>query len=79
MVIVETPELAGDSYKVNQALKRGIPVVGLKYLDDCVSRSTCLDASGYLVVRPEKLGKDDDFTKGQIKGMAFILRVWHLF
>ena len=66
IIIAESADIDTNSYKIKQALKFGIPVVSLHFLEDCVQKKRYLDPSRYLVVVPDK--KDEKFDKGQIKG-----------
>ncbi|KAK2151061.1 hypothetical protein LSH36_377g03033 [Paralvinella palmiformis] len=65
LVIAESADVITDNYKIKQALKLGIPIVSLNFLDDCIQRQKYLDPSMYLLAAPVK--KDEKFDNGQIK------------
>jgi len=73
LVIAESADVITDNYKIKQALKLGIPIVSLNFLDDCIQRQKYLDPSMYLLAAPVK--KDEKFDNGQIKG-KLITSMW---
>ena len=48
-VLMNSAEKAQDSYKAKTALKKGIPIVGIGYLDACIEAQKLLDPDKYLV------------------------------
>ncbi|KAI6659080.1 Poly polymerase 4 [Oopsacas minuta] len=48
-MLMNNPDKAQDSYKAKTALKKGIPVVGIGYLDACIEEGKLLDTDKYLL------------------------------
>ena len=68
-MVVENIMNSKESYKVRQAQKSGVPVVGLQYLIDSIEKGVLLDSNGYLVVQSNvNIKQDDQLTQGVIKG-----------
>ena len=48
-MLMNNAEKAQDSYKAQTALKKGIPIVGIGYLDACIEAQKLLDPDKYLI------------------------------
>ena len=48
-MLMNNAEKAQDSYKAKTALKKGIPIVGIGYLDACIEAQKLLDPDKYLI------------------------------
>ena len=48
-MLMNSAEKAQDSYKAKTALKKGVPIIGLDYLDACIEAGKLLDTDKYLL------------------------------
>ena len=64
-LVVSNVSKCEDSHKVQMAVKYGIPVVSLSFLDTCVAQGKLVDADSFVVA-----GKTaaDEFRTGKIVG-----------
>ena len=68
MIDTDRPE---DKYKCRQAVKLGIPVVSLSYIQDCLQQDSILHVDSYVITGKTK---SSELKKGIIKGMYIIHR-----
>ena len=66
--MVDDCKKASDTYKARTALKYGVPVVSLNFIDDCLEAKKLLEADGYIAVGKTKA---EEFGSGKIVGAYF--------
>ncbi|XP_071495567.1 uncharacterized protein [Diadema antillarum] len=49
-MVIDEGSKASFSYKTRKAQKLNIPIVGMSYIDDCLSSSRLLNPASYLIV-----------------------------
>ena len=64
-LVVDDHENVSDTYKARTALKYGVPVVSLTFIDDCLKAERLLEADGYIAVGQTKA---EEFGSGKIVG-----------
>ena len=64
-LVVDDHENVSDTYKARTALKYGVPVVSLTFIDDCLKAERLLVADDYIAVGQTKA---EEFGSGKIVG-----------